>query len=274
MAGVKKAKKILIEENDEIINTKNKSVFTYFLLFLPLVLIVILFILQNIQQNNVYTDESCFITESSVIVGFSPTCNEKNIKIPKEINGVKITEIGERAFSEMGIESVEFPDTLKKIGKYSFSRNNLTEVTIPDSVTKVYAGAFEQNEITSVVFGENVKLIGSWSFAWNYLTEVEIPDSVKTINMQAFDCNSLTKVIIGRNVETIEYVAFGQDDTCDLLSSEEEGNRNLSHIINKSGRSFDWYDVLGHDNSYMGPELWLVSGEVETKYGTITITEK
>ena len=63
--------------------------------------------------------------------------NDENAVIPEGI-----TEIGDMAFYNTDITSVQFPSTLKRIGMGAFSRTKLKEVYIPANVLTVGQGAF------------------------------------------------------------------------------------------------------------------------------------
>ena len=118
-----------------------------------------------------------FYVRGKVITGFSKQGeeklkNNKNLVIPaKGPDGKNIVGIGESAFKEKGLESVQFPtgmltpydDPLATkeeervtrrgnfvIGESSFYGNNLKEVVLPTGVISVLAKAFERNQITKV----------------------------------------------------------------------------------------------------------------------------
>ena len=150
-----------------------------------------------------------------------------DVVIPSMINGEKVVEIADNAFTAkeftptttnninkvtvsylyndnkasvhklvmttpiggLGITSVVIPSTVKSIGQSAFKNNKLTEVTIPSSVTSIGNYAFANNQLTSVTIGNNVTNIGSYAFSSNQLTNVLIPNSVKTIDRGAFADN-------------------------------------------------------------------------------------
>jgi hypothetical protein len=68
-----------------------------------------------------------------------------NISIPAEINGKRVTAIGEAAFHS----------------------KQLTNVDIPASVTAIRPNAFWGNQLTSIAFGNSVTFIGDRAFAGN-----------------------------------------------------------------------------------------------------------
>lgn len=122
-----------------------------------------------------------------------------------------LTTIGERAFENCSITSIQIPESLIKIGKSAFMHSSIQSVVIPSGVIEIEDSAFHQCwSLTKVTIGNGVKVIGYHAF-WgcNKLTEVNIPNSVITIGAGAFYyCSSLTSVVIGENVTTIGENAF------------------------------------------------------------------
>lgn len=148
-----------------------------------------------------------------------------------------LESIGNHAFSSTQIKSIEFPASLKKIGKNLFSKGvldsqntaehletvtfasgsklesiglcafekavNLKSVYIPASVVEIEAHAFDGcQSLTNVIFesGSNLQEISGNSFSKTAITEIDIPDSVVMINVSAFsDCKSLETVNISEN---------------------------------------------------------------------------
>lgn len=134
-----------------------------------------------------YTDSRCFAFNNGVIEHYYYYIDNDSSKarcpsyviIPNKINGQDVVEIGEGAFTVgcssnivvptnsndkypiknmaclpggMGITSVEFPNTLVRIGNRAFSYNNLTQIKIPKGLTDVDYGAFFENKLQSIIF--------------------------------------------------------------------------------------------------------------------------
>ena len=113
-------------------------------------------------------------------------------------------------------------------------------VTIPNSVTSIYDGAF--NHCTS-------------------LTSVTIPDSVTSIGEDAFYGNQLTSVTIPNRVTYIGTDAFRKDNS---------SNPNLTKIINKTGKSFNWGTIVSQYRTGYN----FVTGTVVNSKGNIEVVSE
>ena len=139
-----------------------------------------------------------------------------SIKIPSNVesNGqtYTVTSIGNSAFANRYITSVDIPDSVTSIGDFAFYYcTGLTSVTIPDSVTSIGKGTFaECLGLTSVHIPDGVTSIGFGAFSTcRSLTSVTIPDSVTSIgNFAFYDCTGLTSVTIPDGVTSIGNGAF------------------------------------------------------------------
>ena len=187
----------------------------------------------------IITADACFTFNSEIgeITDYNDNC-EKNVIIPATIGGVAVTSIG----------------------TYAFYSNNLTSVTIPNSVTSIGEGAFRNNSLTSVTIPNSVTSIGAYAFLNNTLTSVTIPNSVTSIEVGAFNNNSLTSVIIGTGVTSIGNYAFSKTST---------SNSNLTKIVNKTGRSFDWGYIINNSSGYN-----FAAGTVVNAVGNVSVTSE
>ena len=175
-----------------------------------------------------------------------------NIIIPSSV-----TSIEPYAFSGNKLTSVIIPNSVTSIGSRAFEKNQLTSITIPDSVTSIGNGAFENNQLTSVTIPNSVTSIGVYAFKDNQLTSVTIPNSVTSIGDYAFEKNQLTSVTILNSVTSIGGGAFYKYNTSNL---------NLTKIINKTGKSFDWGDIVNSSSGYN-----FVTGTVVNSYGNVEV---
>ena len=222
-----------------------------------------------------------------------------DVVIPSEINGKKVVAIANDAFTSsgvtptnisntkkvsvsylnnnkkdvatiplsripvegLGITSVVIPSTVKSIGESAFENNQLTEVTIPSSVTSIGSYAFENNQITEVVIPSSVTSIGRSAFSSNQLTSLTLLDGITSIGDFAFENNQLTEVVIPSSVTSIGRSAF---------SKTGSSNQNLSKIVNKTGKSFDWTAIV---NDEFGVSSF-ITGTVPNNYGNVEVVSE
>jgi hypothetical protein len=152
----------------------------------------------------------------------SYTDSRKDIIIPNEIRGIKVTKIGKEAFANRRITSVIIPHGIISIGEKAFYMNALSNINIPNSVISIGGGAFWNNRLININIPNSVNTIGAGAFmdniistvslpnleiietnvfARNQLTSITIPESVKIIRNGAFSSNRISEVVIGVNVE-------------------------------------------------------------------------
>ena len=203
--------------------------------------------------------------------------------------GNNVTSIGGQAFEKNSLTSVTIPDSVTSIGDYAFYSNNLTSVTIPNSVTSIGYVAFNNNQLpdseafiykrnidgsedfttivgyggakrNNVIIPDGVTSISGAAFRNNALTNITISDSVTSIGTYAFYNNNLTNVTIGNSVTSIGNYAFHKNNTY---------NPNLTTIVNKSGNSFDWGNIINGNSGYN-----FVTGTVVNDAGNVEITSE
>jgi len=288
----------------------------------------------------------------------------RDVIIPSEINGTKITSIFAWAFKKKGITSVKIPNTITQIGKDSFRNNKISRLDLPSSVVNIGMGAFNGNDITKLVLPNKLKYIGdaafanneienlvipssvtqietaafnnnrlpdsqafiyarksdgsidktkivsygginrdnivipdgvqtfsgnvqgngsfafnsitsitipnsvisiaSNAFANNKLTSVTIPSSVKSIGAQAFSYNDLVTVNLNEGLETMSSWVFSNNEISEIVipstvTSMNYGvlqyNKNLTKVVNKTGRGFDWCNIINGSGSTCEPYI-------------------
>lgn len=90
-----------------------------------------------------------------------------------------------------------------EIGEYAFYQKDLISVDIPDSIKIVGNAAFAGNtQLTHIELGNGVEHIGEAAFHYSGVTDLIIPESVITIESDAFLNNTLSRVEI-RNKDTV-----------------------------------------------------------------------
>ena len=134
--------------------------------------------------------------------------------IPAEIDGVKVTSIGEWAFRNCTkLTSIEIPNSVTSIGYNAFGGcTSLASINIPNSVTSIGGSAFQGcTSLASIDIPNSVTSIGNYAFdGCTSLTSVTIPNSVTSIGECVFrSCTSLTSATIPNSVTLIGEGAFG-----------------------------------------------------------------
>ena len=189
---------------------------------------------------NGFTDEACLLTnelddgtlEITKYAGNSATC-----VIPGEINGKKVTEIGDSTFKGCTeLTSITIPDGVIGIGNNAFSGcTSLETVTIPASVTYVRDSAFYGcTSLKSVTIPESVTYIGGYAFAECYsLKYADIPANVSGIGLSPFcNCRSLENINIdeaNKWYTTVDGVLYDKDKT--ELINYPAGKKDSSYVI-------------------------------------------
>ncbi|MBR1393159.1 MAG: leucine-rich repeat domain-containing protein [Ruminococcus sp.] len=167
------------------------------------------------------------------------TGSEKDVTIPSELDGFKVTSIkgaliyrsafssnpyiinvtipdsvkciGYRAFKESRIlESIIIPNSVTSIGTDAFSEcKSLESITIPDSVTSIEKFAFAYSGLKNIILTNGITKIEDGTFEGCAFKEIVIPNNVTSIGESAFnDCKNLESLVIPNNVTSIEGIAF------------------------------------------------------------------
>ena len=171
-----------------------------------------------------------------------------DVEIPSQINGNKVTRIGQMAFNGCsGLKSITIPNSITSIEMLAFREcSSLTSITIPSSVTHIensilsrcsslanltveegnsrYDSRDNCNAIIdtmnnmlicgsrNTVIPSSVLSIGKEAFSeCNGLTSITIPKGVLSIGEYAFThCRDLTSITIPEGVESIGLAAFNE----------------------------------------------------------------
>ena len=183
----------------------------------------------SVSAAETYNDFTYSVLSDNTIEIIAYNGTETQIVIPEEIDGMKVSSIGEKAFyRNQTMTGITLPSTLKSIGTYAFYYcKAMTAIDIPDSVEFIDISAFQDcdglksvklpdgitaisdrtfngcDSLESVEISKNVKSIGSNAFCWcKALDNVTIPDSVTSIGDNAFSyCSGLNNISIPDSVE-------------------------------------------------------------------------
>lgn len=179
------------------------------------------------------------------------------VKIPREINGVTVGEIGEEAFAgNESITDVYFPDTLTYIGdKAFFSCTGLTEIYIP------WAFYIGDSAFACCYSLSNVK-IGNIHISESQEENVEEYSVTTHIATGAFcGCDSLTDVTLPDKVELAIENGF---NTIIVMSFDLPYEINPEMQIHYGGRTFSGQETVELYDYITNP-----GGEVVIEDGTL-----
>ncbi len=175
-----------------------------------------------------YTEEEALKTLKSELEKLSKNKNVTNILgyATHKITDLKITvpntSIGDGAFANRELTSVEFGDKISIISRNSFANNNLRSIVLPEVLGVVGHNAFENNKLVEVYIPSKVTSIDAEAFKNNRLKEVTFaPDSALTyIGEGAFAENDLTTVVLPAGVTRIKPMAFDENTEVQKLTSK------------------------------------------------------
>lgn len=195
-----------------------------------------------------YTDYFDYIEikdDYILIIDFYGCPYSNEIIIPSEIEGQKVCEIADYAFSDSDVKSVYIPSTVTRVNTEAFENaSNLEEIIceeggdyisvdgclynsegyillkVPEAKTEIkeYAenirtisdNAFRNSSVKEVVLPETVVNIREYSFAFSGVEKVVIPENVTLISEFAFyGSENLKEVVLPKGLEEIAANAFG-----------------------------------------------------------------
>ena len=151
---------------------------------------------------------------------------DEKTKLPE-----KLEEIGEGAFKNCKIKSVDLPSMVKSVGKEAFAWSGLIRVSLPSSLQCLSERMFaESHYLNEVIFSKGLREIGKESFYCCFgLNSVDIPEGVTSVADKAFawcgayksfgssySCYNFRKVILPSTLSTIGASAFSN---CQVLQS-------------------------------------------------------
>ena len=146
------------------------------------------YVMDSVTSDFVLDVRNCYIVVDGIITDYDSECGSE-IVIPNQINGTKITGIGNNAFEDAKLNSVVISSGIKIIGENAFINNiDLSSVILNNDLEIIYKNAFS---------GSN-KLNG----------DLIIPASVTSIGENAFGSNLSRVDILGKASED-DFVDLG-----------------------------------------------------------------
>lgn len=143
----------------------------------------------------------------------------QTINIDSAYLGKPVKEIANKAFyAKTKITNVVIPASVETIGEYAFQNTNLVSINLSNNVKIIQKAAFAKTKIKSVVIPESVIELGAQVF-WQ-CTELEsakISDNVTDLKTYLFyECGKLSKVNIPAKATAIGSTAFAKTALTDI----------------------------------------------------------
>lgn len=209
------------------------------------------------------------------------------VVIPEEIDGYKVTAIGDGAFGgSTQITEVYIPNTVSYIGSMCFAYStSIKTVRLPQGIASVNDGMFYQcSALMGVTVPYGVTSIGSKAFAMcENLTAVTVPNSTKTISDDAFDGTKnvtihcyLSENAVGYSYakskgfpceELIAVYVNGEEIAFDQPPVTEPKKFRtlvpLRAVLEKMGAEIEWYNDMNYAGINIGGHRILIKPESE-----------
>ena len=138
--------------------------------------------------------------------------SDNDVVLPAYMRGFEVLSIGDEAFKDNLMSSIQLPPNVAIIGEEAFSGcNNVQEIVFPASVEEIGSGALiDMNGLEFVVL-HSVTDIPDWFLAGSVaLTSITIPNGVESIGANAFNGTGITSITIPDSVTYIgEYAFYG-----------------------------------------------------------------
>lgn len=165
-----------------------------------------------------------YTTNNGTLTITSYVGSNSDVIIPDTINGLRVTSVGDYAFSNNGrITNVTIPEGVTYIGFRAFDVcGNLNSVSVPSTVTFIGQFGFENcSSLTSIDLPAALTSISDAAFRnCTNLTKVKIPDQIRYIGDWAFaGCTGLRTVAMPKAIIPMGAGFFAVFYNCENLSS-------------------------------------------------------
>ncbi len=185
--------------------------------------------------------------------------NNTELVIPAEIDGKRVTRIGDSTFFYDGssLTRIELPEGVTSIGDNAFRGcSNLTRIGLPAGLSSIGSGTFYGcSSLTRIELPTGLSSIGGATFfGCSSLTRIELPAGLSNIGRYTFySCRSLTGIELPEGVTSIGSDAFSY---CSSVTRIElpEGVTSIESDAFSYCSSLTEIAVDGNNTTYMSQD--------------------
>jgi len=208
-------------------------------------------------------EKEYFIAQGEVLTGLTIDGKKlENVVVPKTINGVTITTIGEKAFHyAQKVKTVKLPNTISVIGKQAFyGCTNMTEIELPRTITRLDEWAFyDCSSLLSIKIPTGINEIKDNTFReCRSLDSITLPSNITKIGKKAFEkCISLTRVHLPWSITFLDDDAFTNCNGITAFSVDSNSQYFKAidgNLYSKDGKTFIYYALGKTAKSFTVPE--------------------
>lgn len=144
------------------------------------------------------------------ITGYLGIEDNDILHIPEQIEGYPVTRIADKAFKNMHMKEVRFPNTIEYIGMEAFSGCKLLKkVEMPSKLEEINYKCFQGTALSSVVIPNNVKKLCAWCFAGcQQLDTVVLNEGLEWIDPYSFMNTAIKKIVLPKTIKKVRQDAF------------------------------------------------------------------
>ncbi|MBB3697536.1 leucine-rich repeat protein [Flammeovirga yaeyamensis] len=155
--------------------------------------------------------------------------------LPELINGELVEIIGEEAFSNAQITSIQLSNCIRKIESKAFYNNKLSYIHIPESVQKIESSAFRKNQLCAIILPSKIYYLGEKAFLENKLKSIQLP-KINTegqwVNFTEFEGKLIDKSIsvIDSTSLSNTFTFYAEDYTIDKNDVFIDGDKVIDYF--------------------------------------------
>ena len=143
---------------------------------------------------------------TSYTYNYTPWYNSRGNEL-KIIFDEGITKIGNRMFQGCtGVKNISFPNSLEQIGEYAFSETSIESVEFPNKITTINKGLYYKcSKLINLNFNENIQKIEADAFRdCIKLKELSLPETIQSIGNRSFKgCTGIEKLTLAISLNSI-----------------------------------------------------------------------